>query len=226
VDFEPGSGIIRYPVERAALPVVSQSSLGGTFEGRAVHLVTVGAGGLGTLANQYANHRAVLKDSLGTVVGELRILGHTESGLFLDPADGILPPQTHTLEVVAKFFEVRTNGTPGLGPLYEPLPQAPRIPIANLQIGFAFHEDPSAPELSQGKDLKRFPQELGTFVHDLATPAAREQLRSLHYTYVQMDVRFNIDYTDNNPGQNAGANRPGPGSPIPELAFLLLPYRF
>jgi hypothetical protein len=187
----------------------------------------VASGALGTIANQYANHRAILEDSLGTVTGELRIVGHTGSELFLDPADGTLPEQAHTVDVVAKFFEVRTNGTPGLGPLYEPLPSAPRIPIANLQIGFAFHQDPANPDLSQPrKDLKRFPQDSGTFVYDLSSPAAREQLRSLHYTYVQMDVRFNIDYTDNNPGVNEGSNPPGPGSPIPELSFLLLPYRF
>jgi len=110
-----------------------------------------------------------------------------------------------------------TNGTEGLGPV---VTGTPPIPIANLRIGFAFHNNP------QDGLPGRFPAGEQQFLYDLDSQAFRDWItqqsqippaRNRHPRYVQWDVIFDID----NAGQGLR-----PTSPRPELHFLRLPFRF
>jgi hypothetical protein len=208
------------------LGIAQAANLGGFFAGQPVHKLVLTSGALGVIENRFANYRCLVRDALGSVVAELRILTHNAAELLLDPADGSLTANAKSVDIVAKFFSISTNGAEGLGPTFLPDPRNPNLkaPVANIQIGFAFHKDPTT--LKSGTDPNRFPTNAGSFLYDLESPVVRKQLRDLHYEYVQMDVRFNINYTDQNPGRDAGPNPAGPESPLPRLNFLFLPYRY
>ena len=128
-----------------------------------------------------------------------------------------------------------TKGSLGLGPVYRVDKQTTTefYPLANVQIGFAFHKSPWAPKYDNvtkpTKDDNRFPTKLGDFVFDLESTgasSARELLRQKHYPYVQMKVRFNLSYDYKDPDLNTAPTKAGPNTLKPGIRFLLLPYRF
>ncbi|MCA8972736.1 MAG: hypothetical protein KDC95_23310, partial [Planctomycetes bacterium] len=176
------------------------------------------------------NHVARLMDGNGAGIGDFRILGATARELFLDAREGALPSGVASVEVLEKFFEVVTEGIEGLGPIFDL--QTDRYPIANVQLGFAYHKDPSRPDIvTQGNtliDRNRFPQALGTFLYDVETDGTgsqRELLRKAHYPFAKVKVRFNLNYNPTDPS-TAGPNPVSPTTRRPALRFLRLPYSF
>ena len=51
-----------------------------------------------------------------------------------------------------------------------------------------------------------------------------EQLRKLHYPFVKMKVRFNLDYNPDAPSTMPGLNPVGVRSQRPGLRFVRLPF--
>ena len=95
-----------------------------------------------------------------------------------------------------------------------------------MQIGFAFHKDPSDPKITGNNDDNRFPKALGTFLFDLESSdkaGIRETLRKLHYGHVKVMVRFNLNYNHTDPNGLPGPNPAGPDSEKPELRFVIVP---
>jgi hypothetical protein len=138
------------------------------------------------------------------------------------------------LQIVAQFFDVRTDGRPGLGPTYLNI-DGLQTPIANVRIGFAFHQDPSQ-ALAQGNDPLRFPPLVGSFLYDgdsaggppldLSDPAVQDQIQGLHSQFIQWDIQFNTRFSETEPGNTRAASNLSPASPRPEVLFLVIPYRF
>ena len=215
-------------------PVVATRSKSQTIRGTLVHEIEFAQAILPT-DGRYANYRVRLFGANKAQTGEFRIVGHTSKILFVDASEGALPNDVAAAEVHAKFFEVVTKGSLGLGPVYRVDKQTTTefYPLANVQIGFAFHKSPWAPKYDNvtkpTKDDNRFPTKLGDFVFDLESTgasSARELLRQKHYPYVQMKVRFNLSYDYKDPDLNTAPTKAGPNTLKPGIRFLLLPYRF
>ena len=129
-----------------------------------------------------------------------------------------LPAGVVDLQVRAKFFEVRVDDNETLGTTYGAIGQ-PRVPVANVRIGFAFHREPGA----GGAPQDRFPAGEGEFFYDWSDPALAAYLDAGAPRYVKWDVTFDLQY------RPQGAVPPPfltPGQELPELRFLRLPFRF
>jgi hypothetical protein len=204
-----------FPTAVAATPILS-SSANATFLGRPAYRVQLSAPSLGTTADRYTQYEAELLGSNGNVLGSFRILTHTADQLLLSTAEGVLPSSATQVRVRAKFYDVWTGGNPGLGATYLGTGGV-RVPIANVKIGFAFHQNPANPGAS------RFPAAPGTFAYDISDPAVQEQIRQINAPFVQWDIIFDAAFkataTDQPPTLN-------PDSPRPELRYLRLPFRF
>ena len=100
--------------------------------------------------NRYSHYRAQLTSANGTVLGDFRVLAHagiagtTDSEIFLAP-DGPFPNSATSVSLIAKFFEVTTDGQEGLGPFFPVFGR----PQSNVRIGFAFHTNPSDPNANR-----------------------------------------------------------------------------
>lgn len=176
------------------------------------------------------NHIARLRDGSGKALADFRMLGATANELFLDAREGAMPAGVASLQILEKFVEVFTDGQEGLGPIFDV--GTDRYPIANVQLGFAFHKDPSKPDIvTQGNtliDRNRFPAALNTYVYDLETDgssAERELLRKAHFPFAKIQVRFNLNYNPADPSL-PGPNTAGPTSSRPALRFVRLPYSY
>ncbi len=223
------------PLGPQNLKVVQLASapVSGVHRGQPVYELALSQGVLPS-DGSYANYRAYLHGAHNKVLGEFRIVGHSSSVCFLDRNDGALPEGILGLSIHAKFFDVLTPDAnnvlkPGLGETFA-MSNALH-PATTLQLGFAFHKNPSNPDLYQlgGKsyDRNRFPQELGTFARDLASSSARAALAKLQYPFAKLQVRFNLNYNPKDPDNLAGPNPVSPSSTrIPQLHKILLPYRF
>lgn len=232
LDTDPRTGRYHAPVVGFAgeqrLPVIaSRSNAGHEPGGLLVHEVELAASPLPG-DGRLAHHRARGLGKAGNVVGEWRILRHTDRLLRLDARDGPMPARIASVEILAKFFGVFTEGNEGLGLVYEVKERGEtlRFPVANVQLGFAFHKDPALPDLVGSKDTHRWPQELDTFLHDLQTPAAQATLRDLHYPFLKIQIRFNLNYDHNDPSTNRGPAPVSTRSQRPALRFLLVPFRY
>ena len=150
--------------------------------GRTAYQVTLVQSVLGQIADRYAQYQAELIDN-GRVAGTYRVMSHTDRTLFLSPDQGALPVNTAglTLNLVERFFDIRTQNAPGLGPTYFDTVTQRQVPVANVRVGFAFHKDPQQ-ALASGNDPLRFPNQVGTFLYDLgmdlSDPRVQEQIRS------------------------------------------------
>ncbi|MCH7594261.1 MAG: hypothetical protein IIB27_07105 [Chloroflexi bacterium] len=173
----------------------------------------------------FANYRARLLDSSGTDLGDFRILSHTTKQLFLDPVvkgtELLLPPTATHVEIIAKFFSVSAGTTEGLGEVYE-LKQGQQtntFPKSNVQIGFAFHTDPSNPS------GVRFPKDANKFIFDLTDPTFVGNKNI--FRFVMMRVRFNLNYDPVKPNTNPGPNpvTSDSGSQL-SIREVVLPLRF
>lgn len=234
IDFDPSVGVL------TDLPVLSVASdaVFGTQPAFGVGLV---GAQLGTIDDRYAHYQAYLIDATSkAIVGRYRILGHDARTLFLATDQDLLPAQTTNLQVriVAQFFDIITNGIRGLGPTYDTLAGG-LAPVANVRIGFAFHEDP-AQALTSGIDNKRFPTQVGSFLYDddpdplnpqnpnldLSDPATQDLIESRNFRFIKWDILFNTGFSETESNNLRGASVLGPATPRPELHFLVIPYRF
>ena len=135
--------------------------------------------------------------------------------------DAPLPADADRLQVQARFFKVATNELIGLGPTYEGVNGKP-VPVANVRIGFAFHQDPSQ-ALQFGDDPMRLPTKVGDYLYDMTDPAVQEQVRLFEAAFVQWDVLFDLTF------RRTEFDVPpflSPESPRSALRFLRLPFRF
>ncbi|MBL8732407.1 MAG: hypothetical protein JNN13_08565 [Planctomycetes bacterium] len=195
----------------AILAMVSDA----THLDRPAYRIDLQTAALGSDVDRYSQYNADLLNAAGTVVGSFRILAHTASQAFLE-ASAALPSTATQLRVTDKFFEIITDGQPGLGSSYLGAGGV-RVPNANVRIGFAFHTNPGSPTGT------RLPATPGTFLYDITDAAVQEQIRQLHAAFVQWDVTFDTAF------KSVSGDIPPtlvPGLPRPELHFLRLPYRF
>ncbi|MCK5943526.1 MAG: hypothetical protein KAI24_16205, partial [Planctomycetes bacterium] len=210
-----GVGRVVYPEVVAPTPILNRNA-NSTFLGRPAYRVTLASPAMGQTNDRFVQYEAELLDASGELLGSYRILSHTQNELVLSPESGALEVAAVEARVIAKFFEVFTNGQQGLGSTYAGS-QSNRVPIANIRFGFAFHQNPQDP------NAQRLPATPGTFLYDLSDPAVQEQVRQLGASFVQWDLLFDTQFraaaADTPPGLN-------PETPRPELRFLRLPFRF
>jgi hypothetical protein len=171
---------------------------------------------LGTTIDRFSQYEAELLASDGSLVGSHRILSHTANELVLSTESGALSTDAKQVRVVAKFFQVFTDGEEGLGASYIG-GAGTRVPVANIRFGFAFHQDP------QKASALRYPATPGTFAYDLSDPAVQESIRALGASFVQWDILFDSGFQSSTQDAPPSLN---PETPRPELRFLRLPFRF
>jgi hypothetical protein len=235
IDYQQTTSGIALDFPKVGPPhAVSSIGTNSSFQGRPAYEVTLAQAPLGSTVDRFAQYQAQLRDANGSLLGQYRIISHTSQVVFLSPDQGPLPTQLNdvSLQIVAQFFDVRTNGVPGLGPTYTNTAGG-QSPVANVRFGFAFHKDPSQ-ALSQGMDPLRFPQQVGTFLYDEATPldlsdpATQDLIQTMHggMPFVMWDVQFNTRFSETEPGNTRLLTPLSPSSPRPELHFLIVPYRF
>jgi len=135
---------------------------------------------------------------------------------LLSPETGALPAAATKLQVRAKFFRVVTDGVDGLGATYLGN-DGSRVPVANVRIGFAFHQNPGS------ASAQRFPAAADEFVYNLSDPLVQDQVRALGAAFVQWDIVFDSQFKKNTLDVPTAL---GPNTPRPELHFLRLPFRF
>jgi hypothetical protein len=170
---------------------------------------------LGADIDRYSQYEAELLNAQNLPIGAVRILTHTDRVITASAENGALPTGIASLRVRAKFFQIMTNGTEGLGPT-ETI-GGTTTPIANVKIGFAFHQDPS------NSAAQRYPSDPTQFEYDLGSTSVQEAIRVLGMSYVQWDILFDISFNQTRVG---GVPIFGPSSPRPELHFLRIPFRF
>ena len=209
-----GRGVVTYPEIVAPVGILNRNATS-TYQGQPAYRVTLTSAALGAVADRYVQYEAELLDG-NTVLGSYRILSHTANELVLSPESGALQVAATEVRVIAKFFDVITDGQPGLGGTYAGS-QSNRVPVANIRFGFAFHQNPQDPA------AQRYPAQEGTFAYDLSDPAVQEQVRQLGANFVQWDLLFDTRFRS-----AAGDSPPdlNPETPRPELHFLRLPFRF
>ncbi|MFN7671720.1 MAG: hypothetical protein ACK5S5_14855 [Planctomycetota bacterium] len=200
---------------------------------RAINTLTAGSNFLGEPAyrlttatpqfgdpDRYAQYEAELLNGSGTVLASFPILTHTASELLLKAGTELLPTAATQVQIRAKFFRIVTSNADGLGPIYNPGGTGAPVPIANVRIGFAFHQNPNPANILNG----RFPSDSeNNFISNLEDPAFLAWVNTNGAPrYVQWDVLFDMAFK---PGL---AQPPSltPTTPRPELRFLRLPFRF
>lgn len=218
VQAQGSSAVVAYP---AILPAggvpISALSATASFRGQPAYRIELPTAQLGTEADRYVGYEAELLNSSGSLRGSFRILTHTDRVLLVSP-DQTLDTTATSLQVRAKFFKVNTNGSEGLGSTF-PGTGGLSVPLSNVRIGFAFHQNPDA----AATGAQRFPAGDG-FAYNLTDPAVQEQIRALGASFVQFDIQLNSTYRTSTNEVNP---RPfGPTSPRPEVTFLRLPFRF
>jgi len=212
-----GQNNVKIDYPRVVDPVAVAGLAGdASYLGKPAYKVTLATAALGE-TNRYVAYEGELLNHLDVVLAGFRILSHTESELLLDPISGALPINATKFQVRAKFFKIITNGIEGLGTV---VAGTNPTPIANLRIGFAFHNNPQAGLTG------RFPPNEQQFLRDLDHPdflawinqqSAAANGRNRHPRYVQWDVIFDLDFA----GQGLR-----PTTPRPELHFVRVPFRF
>lgn len=197
---------------------VLSSELVSNFRGGPAYLLNLAANSLPGEQDRYAQYRAELRDATNNVLGDLRILGNRDSAVYL-ATDAGLPSNVDHIRVLAKFFDVTTNGSPGLGSTQD-IPGAPfPVPEANVRVGFAFHTDPAS---ASGT---RYPSDPTAFAFDLKDPVLLNFIRDNRPTYVQWDVLFNSRFHPT-AADNASGLPLSSEMSLPTLQYLLMPFRF
>tara|TARA_R110002072_G_scaffold46591_10_gene129122 strand:- start:124763 stop:128278 length:3516 start_codon:yes stop_codon:yes gene_type:complete len=210
-----GRASVLFPEAVAATGIQSMNA-NSTFLGRPAYRVQLTQSNLGATNDRYNQYEAELLAADGSVVGSHRIMSHTANELVLSTERGALDSTAVEARIVAKFFEIQTNGEDGLGGSYIGNSGA-RLPVANVRFGFAFHQNP------QDGNAARYPATPGTFAYNLTDPAVQEEVRALGASFVQWDILFDTAFktvpADGPPSLNPETNRP-------ELRFLRMPFRF
>ncbi|MEO6596127.1 MAG: Ig-like domain-containing protein [Planctomycetota bacterium] len=167
-------------------------------------------------ANRFVSYEAELATAGARLAG-FRILAHDGLELLVAPGNQMLPSNATHLRIVARFFDIVTNGNSGL-PWRVPPGAANAVPSANVRFGFAFHTNPNSTNPLVGRYPSAGEQ---SFVHDLNDPNLRAWVAANQPRFVQWDVLFDLAYD--------GGMGPTPLSVSPrrpELHFLRLPFRF
>ena len=211
-----GRAIVNYGLPVVDATAIATANTGATFEGQPAYRIELAQSVLGVVADRYVHYEAEALNAAGVRVGSFEILSHTDRVLVLSPANGAFPTTAARMRVIAKFFQVVTNGQEGLGGTYLG-DGAVLQPIANVRIGFAFHQNPADPT------AVRIPADEGTFLYSLSDPAVQQQIREEGMPFVQWDITFDGTFRV---GANDAAPPFGPASPRPELRWLRLPFRF
>ena len=226
---DDGVGVrVDYPEIVGSL-VIASIERGKLYRGRSALLLNLQAPSavLGNEPDRYAHYAAVVR--LGpTVVSEFRILGHDGMAVYVDASDGVLPDVGEfRLDVQAKFFSIYTGDIEGYSRSFVGRdgtggnPNV-RVPRSNLQIAFAFHQDPGDP------NARRFPAVVPgspiTFFADWDNPAKLEEIRSGGYRFVMYDIIFDSKYEVDPRFPNTTAV--SPEDPRLEIRRLVLPYRY
>ncbi|MCB9887875.1 MAG: hypothetical protein H6838_20515 [Planctomycetes bacterium] len=223
-----------YPAVGPQTGILSVDS-NATFQGRPAYRVELDAATLGDVVDLYTQYEAEMLDAAGDVLYRkadgsvttsfveglekvsFRIYSHTNRVLTLATEAGTIPVEAAKVQLRAKFFKFVTNGREGLGGTYPASVGQSRVPLSNVRIGFAFHQDPANPS------AQRYPAQAGSYVYDLNDPVVKEDIRQLGASFVQWDIFFDCAF------KSLPSDTPpafGPGSPLPELHFLRLPFRF
>jgi len=177
-------------------------------------------------ANALRGARARILDAGGAVLGEWLVTGNTANQLFLDPGTGPAFQASFAgldLDVVSKYFDLWTRNKPGLPLLVE---NQKAQPTANVRIGFAACSGFD----KNGNPIDRYPAT--GFTYDLETLQGREAMWKdskggyLARPYLMFDVLFNLSYNPQNPLVPRTQGGVSPESPLPELRYLVVPYRF
>ena len=222
VDYETlGSSVrIRYPVAVQPSPIAAIDTQA-SYLGQAAYRITLDSATLGE-ANRYVQYEAELLTNAGSVLASYRILSHTGNALVVEASAGLVPQQATQVQVRAKFFKIVTDGSEGLGSTYAASVSNPTpIPLSNVRIGFAFHQDPDPANILVGRYPDTSEQD---FVRDLNDPGLQAWIAANGAPrYVQWDVLFDMSYHPTNP---ALAQTLTPSTPRPQIEFLRLPFRF
>ncbi len=211
------TALAKFPTIVPASAVLGQP-VATTFQGDAAYRIDLvaPAAGLGTVGDRYTEYLAEVLDANDQPLAGFRILSHNDRQLIVASDGEAMPASVAKLQVTAAFFEMFTGETRGPGPTYIGA-SGSRIPIANVKIGFAFHQNPAS-----GTAL-RLPATAGEFLYDLEDPAVQEQVRQLGAAFVQYDILFDTGFkvqtTDAPPSLSPNTLRP-------EIRSLRLPFRF
>ena len=216
-NYEVSQGLARVVYPEVVAPVgILNRNANSSYLGQPAYRVTLVSPAMGQVDDRYVQYEAELLNGSGELLGSYRILSHTQNELVLSPESGALQTAASQVRVIAKFFDVVTNGQSGLGGTYAGSLSG-RVPVANIRFGFAFHQNPQDPS------AQRIPAAAGTYLYDLTDPAVQEQIRQLGASFVQWDLLFDTRFKsvpgDSPPELN-------PETPLPELQFLRLPFRF
>jgi|GEM_PF-1815769 len=222
VDYETlGSSVrIRYPVTVPAT-ALTEIDTQASYLGGPAYRISLAAATLGE-DNRYVQYEAELLNNAGSVLAGYRILSHTDDELLVEAAAGVVPAQATQVQVKAKFFKIVTDGSEGLGSTYQASVTNPTpIPLANVRIGFAFHQDPDPSDILSGRYPSTSEQD---FVRDLNDPGLQSWIAANGAPrYVQWDVMFDMAYHPTNPALSQTLT---PSTPRPQIEFLRLPFRF
>ncbi len=219
VDYEVvGQSVrVRYPTPVSATALLEVDTEA-TYLGKPAYRIRLASAVLGE-ADRYTAYQAELINSAGSVLVGYRILSHTADELIVEPTAGLVPTQATAVQVRAKFFKVLTNGSEGLGPTYSEVGGVP-TPIANVRIGFAFHQDPDPSDILNGRYPETSVQE---FVRDMNDPGLQAWIAANGAPrYIQWDVVFDMAYKPG-PAVPPALN---PSTPRPQIDFLRIPFRF
>jgi hypothetical protein len=221
VDYVPlgSTGVrINYPVIVTPRQISSLTA-GSDFLGEPAYRLTTATPEFGD-ADRYVQYEAELLNGSGAIVASFPILTHTSTELLLKAGSELLPTGATQVQIRAKFFRIVTNNAEGLGPIYLPGGTGAPAPIANVRIGFAFHQNPNPTNILNG----RFPSSSeNNFISNLEDPAFLAWVAANGAPrYVQWDVLFDMAF-------KPGLSQPPsltPTTPRPELQFLRIPFRF
>jgi hypothetical protein len=209
---------INYPVIVTPRPISTLTS-GSSYLGEPAYRLTTAAAAFGD-NDRYVQYEAELLNASASVLASFPILTHTATELTLEAGTEPLPTGATQVQIRAKFFQIVTNNAEGLGPVYLPSGSGTPVPIANVRIGFAFHQNPNPANILTG----RFPSDSeNNFISNLEDPAFLAWVAANGAPrYVQWDVLFDMAF-------KPGLSQPpslSPTTPRPELRFLRLPFRF
>ena len=215
-DFAVNQGVtsLVFPSAVAATNILTMNA-NSTFLARPAYRVRLTQSTLGQDVDRWNQYEAQLLAADGTVVGSHRIMSHTADELVLSPESGALSTEATQVRVIAKFFDITTNGAPGLGSTYVGA-SGSRIPVSNIRFGFAFHTNP------QDSNAPRYPAD-GSYAYDLTDPVVQENIRSIGASFVQWDILFDTAFQTS---PQDGPPDLNPETPRPEVRFLRMPFRF
>lgn len=174
--------------------------------------------------NRYAGYRLELNAG-GPPIGDFLILGHDGDTLFLRVA-GVFPTTATNARLIAKFFGVTVDGTPGLGSTF-PASGSVTAPTSNVRLGFAFTTDPSSTDPADRWPSSANPND---FEFDLRNPMFLNWVESNRPEFVRYDVLFNSRFDPTRPAagnvRDGGLAAAATTLELPELDYIVLPYRF